>query len=64
MKDVVKVRMQSLARELGASGQMPTSGAVYSQIFKNEGFLGFYRGIQPNIFRNVCVNVGEMASYD
>lgn len=43
---------------------MPSSMTVYSQIFKNEGFFGFYRGIQPNIVRNICVNVGEMASYD
>lgn len=43
---------------------MPSSVTVYRTIFKNEGFLGFYRGIQPNIFRNICVNVGEMASYD
>lgn len=43
---------------------MPSSMTVYSNIFNNEGFFGFYRGIQPNIFRNVCVNVGEMASYD
>ena len=37
---------------------------VYRNIFRNEGFFGFYRGIQPNIFRNIFVNVGEMASYD
>ena len=43
---------------------MPSSTSVYSEIYRNEGFGGFYRGIQPNIFRNVCVNVGEMASYD
>lgn len=62
--DVVKVRMQSIARELGAGGKMPSSFTVYSTIYKNETFWGFYRGIQPNIVRNVCVNVGEMASYD
>ena len=44
--------------------KMPSSNTVYAEIFKNEGFKGFYRGIEPNIFRNVCVNVGEMASYD
>lgn len=43
---------------------MPSSRTVYSDIFRNEGMSGFYRGIQPNIFRNVCVNIGEMASYD
>lgn len=43
---------------------MPSSVTVYQQIFRNEGFFGFYRGIQPNVVRNICVNVGEMASYD
>jgi solute carrier family 25 uncoupling protein 8/9 len=61
---VAKVRMQSLARELGTSGKMPSPSSVYASIYRNEGFFGFYRGIQPNIFRNICVNVGEMASYD
>jgi solute carrier family 25 (mitochondrial uncoupling protein), member 8/9 len=59
--------MQSIALEMAKAGkqtQMPSSRTVYSEIFRNEGWSGFYRGIQPNIFRNVCVNVGEMASYD
>ena len=43
---------------------MPSSITVYQTIYKNETFWGFYRGIQPNIVRNVCVNIGEMASYD
>lgn len=53
-----------MAREIGNSGKMPSSMTVYSTILRNEGFFGFYRGIQPNIIRNICVNVGEMASYD
>jgi hypothetical protein len=56
--------MQSIAKELGGQGKMPSSVTVYQNIFRNEGFVGYYRGIQPNIFRNICVNVGEMASYD
>ncbi len=43
---------------------MPSSGEIYKTIYRNEGLGGFYRGIQPNIFRNICVNIGEMASYD
>lgn len=63
--DVVKVRMQSISRELGKTGgTMPSSITVYKNIYRQETFWGFYRGIQPNIIRNVCVNVGEMASYD
>lgn len=43
---------------------MPSSITVYQTIYRNETMWGFYRGIQPNIIRNICVNVGEMASYD
>lgn len=44
--DVVKVRMQSMARELGSSGgKMPSSFTVYSTIYRNETWWGFYRGI-------------------
>ena len=60
--------MQSMAREMARTGnkdaKMPSSTEVYKEIMRNEGYSGFYRGIQPNIFRNICVNVGEMASYD
>jgi solute carrier family 25 (mitochondrial uncoupling protein), member 8/9 len=58
--------MQAMAREMAKNKdmKMPSSTEVYKEIMRNEGFAGFYRGIQPNIFRNVCVNVGEMASYD
>ncbi len=50
--------------KMGPDAKLPSSNTVYSEIFKKEGFMGFYRGIEPNIFRNICVNVGEMASYD
>ena len=43
---------------------MPSSMTVYKDILRNEGFGGFYRGIQPNIIRNAMVNIGEMATYD
>jgi hypothetical protein len=62
--DVVKVRMQSISKEIGGHGKMPSTTSVYKTIYQNEGKWGFYRGIQPNIVRNICVNVGEMASYD
>ena len=62
--DVAKVRSQAIAREVGISGKMPSATTVYSDIWKNEGMKGFYRGIQPNIIRNAMVNIGEMATYD
>jgi solute carrier family 25 uncoupling protein 8/9 len=50
--------------KLGPDAKLPSSTTVYKEIFRTHGLPGFYRGIEPNIFRNVCVNVGEMASYD
>ena len=64
---MVKVRLQSMAKELhklGPDAKLPSSTSLYKEIFRTQGFFGFYRGLEPNIFRNVCVNVGEMASYD
>lgn len=62
--DVTKVRMQSLARDAGPGGQIPSALGVYKGIYANEGMKGFYRGIEANILRNALVNVGEMATYD
>ena len=56
-----------MAKELSKQGpgaKLPSSNTLYREIYTKEGFFGFYRGIEPNIFRSVCVNVGEMASYD
>ena len=44
---------------------MPGSAMeVYRNIYTKEGMAGFYRGVQPNMIRNVMVNIGEMATYD
>jgi len=43
--DVAKVRMQSIARELGPNGKVPSSTKIYKSIYVNEGWSGFYRGI-------------------
>jgi len=55
--------MQSLSQHTKPD-EMPKSMKVYRTIFMNEGMLGFYTGLKPNILRNIVVNVGEMASYD
>jgi hypothetical protein len=43
---------------------MPSTGSIYKDIWTKEHIKGFYRGLEPNMGRNVCVNVGEMAAYD
>lgn len=64
--DVAKVRTQSLTQAAAKNPElMPKSAMeVYRNIYFNEGISGFYRGVQPNMIRNVMVNVGEMATYD
>ncbi|NXC03184.1 UCP3 protein, partial [Orthonyx spaldingii] len=62
--DVVKVRFQ-------ASGALPDSARRYSgtvdayrTIAKEEGICGLWRGMLPNIARNVIINCGELITYD
>uniref|UniRef100_A0A7S3VUD0 Mitochondrial uncoupling protein n=1 Tax=Strombidinopsis acuminata TaxID=141414 RepID=A0A7S3VUD0_9SPIT len=64
--DVAKVRTQSLTQMAAEKPELMPKGAmdVYRSIYINEGIAGFYRGVQPNMIRNVMVNVGEMATYD
>lgn len=37
---------------------------VGKDIFHNEGFVGFYRGVWPNVLRASSVNLGELMTYD
>ena len=35
-----------------------------NSIVNKKGFFGLYRGVGPNIMRALCVNLGELATYD
>ena len=37
---------------------------AYAQIIKQEGLIGLWTGIGPNIFRNGVINAAELATYD
>lgn len=37
---------------------------VWRDIIQNEGYIGFYRGVWPNVLRASCVNLGELLTYD
>jgi hypothetical protein len=39
-------------------------GQVFSQVMKNEGILGFWAGLGPNIARTFLVNAAELGTYD
>ncbi|XP_057244972.1 putative mitochondrial transporter UCP3 [Malurus melanocephalus] len=62
--DVVKVRFQA-SRAL-SGGARCYSGTVYASrtIAREEGIRGLWRGMLPNIARNVIINCGELVTYD
>lgn len=37
---------------------------AYSKILKNEGILGFWTAVAPNMVRNAVINASELATYD
>jgi len=63
--DVVKIRLQAEGR-LPPGAQRRYNGTIdaYTKIIKNEGVVGLWTGIVPNILRNSIMNAAELASYD
>jgi len=63
--DLVKIRLQ-------AEGKLPPGVArryngtidAFSKILRNEGVVGFWKGVGPNIVRNSIINAAELATYD
>ena len=37
---------------------------IIKNIYNQYGFMGFYKGVYPNVARAICVNIGEIATYD
>jgi len=63
--DLVKVRMQAEGKlPEGVPKKYPSAVSAYGIIAKEEGLLGLWRGLGPNIGRNSVVNAAELASYD
>ena len=63
--DVSLVRMQAdstkpLAERKGYKGV----GNAISRIVKEEGFSALYRGYPPTLLRAICMNVGQLMTYD
>ncbi|KAL9271287.1 Mitochondrial uncoupling protein 2-like protein [Drosera capensis] len=58
--DLVKVRLQAEGKSRRYSGALD----AYVTIVKQEGILGLWTGLGPNIARNAIVNAAELASYD
>ncbi|KIZ02275.1 uncoupling protein 3 [Monoraphidium neglectum] len=63
--DLVKVRMQSEGKlAAGAPKKYPNAVRAYGIILREEGLLGLWKGLGPNIARNAIINAAELASYD
>jgi len=62
--DVVKVRLQAdSANSKGVRRYRGTADA-YASILRNEGILGLWRGVGPNVLRCSVICAAEMAAYD
>lgn len=57
--DVVKTRMMT-----AEGAKAPSIVATASELMKNQGMAGFYRGIDSNIARAMVLNGTKMACYD
>ncbi|CAG9467633.1 unnamed protein product [Pedinophyceae sp. YPF-701] len=63
--DLVKVRMQAQAKlPEGVAPKYPSAVSAYRIIAQEEGLLGLWRGVGPNVGRNSVINAAEMATYD
>lgn len=62
--DVVKVRMQAENTAAGAKPRYRHVFHAFSEIFKNEGMRGLYKGVSPTVQRAAVVASVELASYD
>lgn len=63
--DLVKVRMQSEGKLApGVAKKYPSAMAAYGIIAREEGVLGLWKGLAPNVARNAIINAAELASYD
>eukprot|EP01043_Picozoa_sp_COSAG02_P039367 COSAG02_NODE_3102_length_7368_cov_92.599120_9_plen_294_part_00 len=63
--DVSLVRMQAdstkpAAERMGYTGV----GNAITRIIKEEGFSALYRGYPPTLLRAICMNVGQLMTYD
>ncbi|MGK3738450.1 MAG: hypothetical protein ACI8RD_003981, partial [Bacillariaceae sp.] len=57
--DVLKTKMMT-----SAGREVPSISKTASELFKNQGIGGFYRGIDSNVARAMVLNGTKMACYD
>jgi len=57
--DVLKTRMMATEGK-----KPPTLGEAAGALFRQQGILGFYRGLEANVMRAMVLNGTKMACYD
>lgn len=57
--EVLKTQLQTNQTEVGV-----TMGSVARKVYANDGILGFWAGLQPNIVRTFLVCAAEYGTYD
>jgi solute carrier family 25 uncoupling protein 8/9 len=59
--DVVKIKLQ--AQMTSGTSIYKNSTDCYRKIVAEEGVVGLWRGIGPNVMRNAVINSAELATY-
>jgi len=63
--DLVKIRLQAEGKLApGVPRRYTGTFNAFATIFRQEGVLGFWKGVGPNIVRNSIINAAELATYD
>lgn len=57
--EVIKTKIQT-----NATTEILTMRGVANTVFKNDGILGFWAGVKPNVARTFIVNAAELGTYD
>ena len=62
---LLQVRMQSEGKKApGQPKKYANAFKAYGIIKREEGLVGLWKGLGPNIARNAIINAAELASYD
>jgi solute carrier family 25 (mitochondrial uncoupling protein), member 27 len=68
--DLIKIKLQTQvlqqAKKCKQIKYVKKDGmyAIIKNVYKTQGFKGFYYGWQPNVMRAMFVNLGELVAYD
>lgn len=62
--DLIKIRLQAEGKKSVTERRYNGVMDAYSKIIRNEGVIGLWKGLGPNIARNSVINATELATFD